>query len=47
MSSLEAVAPSGMEDGALGLSHARTDVEPIAHRIATETNLIILSLQVN
>jgi len=44
---LEAFAPSGMEDGALGFSQARTGVEPIAHKIATDTNLIILSLQVN
>jgi hypothetical protein len=36
-----------MDAGALGFSHARTGVETIAHRIATETNLIILSLQVN
>jgi len=36
-----------MEDVAFGFSHAISGVEPIAHRIATETNLIILSLQVN
>jgi len=39
---LEAEAPSGIEVGALGLSHANTGVDTTAHKTAIETNLIIL-----